>query len=137
MIRTFLRYFLLLLVVLAVVAELAFVFHMNYVCGSDEYLIRYKVDAIARAQKRMFKAHYGTHDIPGYIDEKPYIADFSRPDCCHAERTVVFPGFILWTVTLDGETIGEPKKRHVGAYIKLSNCGMVLDDSYILATPIR
>jgi hypothetical protein len=137
MIRRSLRYILLLLAVLIVGVHLVFAFHMNYVCGPDEHLIRYKVDAIARAQKRMFEAHYGTHDIPGYIDEKPHVADFSQPDCCHVEKSITWNGVILWIVTLDGETIGEPKKRHVGAYITLSNCGRVLDDSYILATPIR
>jgi len=137
MIKTFLRYFLLLLVVLIVGAHLAFTFHMNYVCGPDEHLIRYKVDAIARAQRRMFEAHYIEHRVPGVINEKPYIADFNQPDCCHVEKSITWNGVILWIVTLDGETIGEPTKRHVGAYITLSNCGRVLDTSYISAEPIR
>ncbi len=137
MIRTFLRYFLLLLVVLIVGVYVVSAFHTNYVCGPDHHLIRYKVDAIARAQKRMFEAHYIEHRIAGVINEKPYIADFSRPDCCHAEKTIAWNGIILWVVTLDGETIGEPTKRHVGAYITLSNCGVVLDDSFISAEPIR
>jgi hypothetical protein len=137
MIRTFLRYFLLLLVVLVVGVHLVFAFRLNYVCGPDEHLIRYRVDAIARAEKRMFEAHYLPHDTPGYVDEKPYIADFSQPDCCHVEKTITWNGVILWQVTLDGETIGEPKKRHVSAYIALSNCGSVFDDSYISAEPIR
>jgi hypothetical protein len=50
MMRTFLRYFLLLLVVLIVGVHAVFAFHMNYVCGPDEHLLRYKVDAIARAK---------------------------------------------------------------------------------------
>src|ERR1700750_2853147 len=112
MIRTFLRYFLLLLVVLIVGFHLVFAFRMNYVCGPDEHLIRYKVDAIARAQKRMFKAKYLPHDRPGYIDGKPYIADFSRPNCCDVEKSITWDGVIVWGVALDGETIGEPRKRH-------------------------
>lgn len=137
MIRTLLRYLLLLLAVIIVGVYVVSAFHNNYVCGPDHHLIRYKVDAIARAQKQIFEAKYIEHRMPGFINEKPYVADFSRPNCCHAERTIAWNGNILWVVTLDGETIGEPVKRHVGAYMTLSNCGVVLDDSFISAEPIR
>ena len=52
MIRTFLRYFLALLVVLIVGVYVVSAFHTNYVCGPEHHLIRYKVEAIARAQKQ-------------------------------------------------------------------------------------
>jgi hypothetical protein len=55
-------------------------------------------------------------------------------------RSIVREGndlYAVTVVTLDGETIGEPKKRHVNADMKLSNCGIVFDDSYISAEPIR
>jgi hypothetical protein len=115
-----------------------FAYHMNYVCGPDEHTIRSNADAIEQAQRRMYKAHYGMHGIPGYIDEKPGTADFSRPDCCEVEKTITLNGVIVWEVGLVGETIGEQKKRRVSALIRLSNCGAVFDeDSYIVAEPIN
>lgn len=112
-------------------------YQLNYVCGPDDNIIQSEVDAIKQAQRRIFKAHYGTHDIPGYVDEEPSVANFGRPVCCEVKRTLTRTGVILWEVSLDGETIGEPKKRHVSAVMRLSNCGVVFDDSYMFAKPIR
>lgn len=112
-------------------------YRLNYVCGPGDHIIQSEADAIKLAQSRIFKAHYGSHGIPGYVDEKPYTADFSQPDCCEARRTMTMTGLIQWEVNLDVETIGETKKRHVGVFMTLSNCGVVFDDSYITAEPIR
>jgi hypothetical protein len=112
-------------------------YRLNYVCGPDDHIIQSEADAIKQGQRRIFKAHYGTHDTPGYVDEKPGVADFSQPDCCAVKRTLTMTSVIQWDVSLDGETIGEPKKRHVSALMRLSNCGVVFDDSYIFADPIR
>src|SRR6185437_10668412 len=100
-------------------------YRLNYVCGPGDHIIQSRADAIKLAESRIFKAHYGSHGIPGYVDEKPYTADFSRPNCCKAKRTLTMTGLIQWEVTLDGETIGEPKKRHVGARMSRSNCGVI------------
>lgn len=113
-------------------------YQLNYVCGPSDHIIQSEADAIRLAQSRIYKAHYGSHGISGYVDEPPSVADFSRPDCCEARKTLTMTGLIQWEVNLDGETIGEPKKRHVGARMMLSNCGMVFDgDSYITAEPMK
>ena len=116
----------------------AFALRTNYACGPDEHIIRSNADAIEQAQRRMYKARYGSHGILGYVDEKPGNTDFSQPNCCEVEKTITLNGVIVWEVGLEGETIGEPKKRHVSALIRLSNCGAVFDeDSYIIAEPIN
>ncbi|WJR76456.1 hypothetical protein [Bradyrhizobium sp. NP1] len=132
------RNWFLVLLVLVVGWHVRFAYRTNYVCGPDEHIIQSDADAIKQAQKLMFKAHYASHGISGYIDEKPYIADFSQADCCTVRRVLSANGVIVWKVSLDGETIGEPRPRHVSADILLSNCGAVFDDdSYIVAEPIR
>jgi hypothetical protein len=132
------RNFLLALVVLIFGVVAGFAYRTNCVCGPAEHIIQSDADAIRQAQNRMFRARYGSHGIPGYVDEKPYVGDFSQPNCCEVKKTLTLGGVIVWEVGLEGETIGEAKKRHISALIRLSNCGAVFDeDSYILAEPIR
>lgn len=130
--------FSLLLTVLVVGGYVAFAYRLNNVCGPGDHIIQSDADAIKQAQIRIIQARYGSHGIPGYIDEKPGYADFSQTDCCTATRTRTAFGVIIWKVSLDGETIGEPKKRRVSAWMELSNCGEVFDEgSFITADPIR
>jgi len=114
-----------------------FAYRKNYICGPGEHIIQSDADAIKQAQLRIVRARYDSHGMPGYIDEKPSVADFSSPDCCTVKRTLTWGGVIVWEVLLSGETIGEPKKRHVSAFMSLSNCGAVFDVSSISAEPIR
>ena len=131
--------FSLLLAVLVVGDYASFAYRLNNVCGPGDHIIQSEADAIKQAQMRIIRARYGSHGIPGYVDEKPGYADFSQTDnCCRATRTKTINGVIAWKVVLHGETIGEPKKRYVDADIWLSNCGAVFDeDSFITAEPAR
>jgi hypothetical protein len=130
--------FSLLLAVLIVGICASFAYRLNNVCGPGDHTIQSEADAIKQAQIRIIRARYGSHGIPGYIDEKPGYADFSRTDCCKVTRTRTAIGVIVWEVSLDGETIGEPKTRHVSALMELSNCGAVFDEeSFITAEPAR
>lgn len=127
-----------LLVVLIVGWLGEFTYRKNNICGPGDHIIQSEADAIKQAQIRIIRARYGSHGIPGYIDEKPGFADFSRTDCCSVSRTRTAIGVIIWQVSLHGETIGEPRKREVDAVMRLSNCGAVFDeDSYITADPPR
>ena len=113
-------------------------YRLNNVCSRGDRIIESEADAIKQAQIRIIRARYGSHGIPGYVDEKPGYADFSRVDCCRVRRSRTSIGVILWEVELHGETIGEPKKRYVSADMWLSNCGSVFDeDSSITAEPAR
>jgi hypothetical protein len=132
------RYFFLALVLLIVGWLAEFTYRKNNICGPGDHIIRSDVDAIEVAQIRIFRARYGSHGIPGYIDEKPGSVDFSRTDCCAVTRTRTAIGVIVWEVDLHGETISEPRKRYVSAEMRLSNCGAVFDeDSFITAEPAR
>jgi len=114
-----------------------FAYRMNNVCEPGDHIILSDSDAIKQAQMRLFRARYGSHGRP-YVDEKPGYADFSQANCCEVKKTRTAAGVIVWEVGLEGETIGEPKKRHVSALIRLSNCGVVfVEDSYVFADPIR
>ena len=136
-IRNILSALLVLLVLFAIADTAWFAYRLNNLCGPGDHIVRSETDAIETAKVRIFRAHYGSHGKPGYLDEKPALVDFSHTDnCCSVLRTRNIYGVIVWKVSLDGETIGEPKKRKVGVYIELSNCGAVFDDdSFILATP--
>jgi hypothetical protein len=113
-----------------------FAYRKNYACGPGEQIIQSDADAIKQAQRQFFKARF--HDISGYIDGTPGVADFSQPDCCKVKRALTWTGVIEWEVTLEGETIGEPKKRRVSALTTLSNCGAIFDeDSYVSVYPIK
>jgi len=90
---------------------------MNNVCEPGDHIILSDSDAIKQAQMRLFRARYGSHGRPGYVDEKPGYADFSQANCCEVKKTRTAAGVIVWEVGLEGETIGEPKKRHVSALI--------------------
>jgi hypothetical protein len=117
----------------------SFAYRLNNVCGPGDRVIESESDAIKQAQARTFKAHYITHGIAGYVDEKPALIDFDHTDnCCKATRSRNIYGVIIWKVYLDGETTGEPRNRHVGVNIALSNCGAVFsDDSFVSAEPKR
>ncbi len=114
------------------------VYEANNVCGPDRHIIRSEADAIEAAKNQTFKASYMPHGIPGYEDTKPGILDYSRTDnCCSAKRTREWSGLIVWEVMLEGETY-ESKRRYGGAYMALSNCGVVFQDmSRVLASPKR
>jgi hypothetical protein len=128
--------FSLLLTVLVVGDSVSFAYRLNNICSPGDRIIRSEADAIKQAQIRIIRARYGSHGIPGYVDEKPGYADFSQTDCCTATRTRTAFGVIVWEVSLRGETIGEPKKRYVSAQMSLSNCGTVfVDESFITAEP--
>ena|GEM_PF-2360900 len=130
--------FSLLLTVLIVGICASFAYRLNNVCGPGDRIIESEADAIKQAQIRIIRARYGSHGIPGYVDEKPGYADFSRVDCCRVRRSRTATGVIIWVVELRGETIGEPKKRYVNALMELSNCGAVFgDSSFITAEPTR
>jgi len=131
--------FSLLLTVLIASWLAQFTYRLNNVCGPGNHIIHSDADAIKQAQIRIIRARYGSHGIPGYIDEKPGYADFGQTDnCCKVTRSRTIFGVIVWEVYLDGETIGEPKKRRVSALMRLSNCGEVFDEeSFITADPIR
>jgi len=121
-----------------IVGECAFFsYRLNNVCRPGDHIIQSDADAIKQAQIKIFRAHYGSHGIPGYVDEKPGYADFSRADCCRVRRSRTMMGIIIWNVELRGETVGEPAKRQVSADMWLSNCGSVFDDSSITAEPAR
>ncbi len=127
-----------LLLALVVGCNVQFAYRKNYVCGRGGRIIQSEADAIERAQNQIFRAHYASHGIPGYVDEKPGYADFSRTDCCKVTKSMTAIGVIVWKVELQGETVGEPKKRRVSASMWLSNCGAVFtDDSSIWADPPR
>ncbi len=136
------RNFFLLLVsvlLLLIVGDLvAFAYRKNS-CGPGDHVLLSTDDAIKQAEIRISRARYGSHGVPGYVDEKPDLVDFGQSrDCCGATRSRNIFGVVIWKVYLDGETIGEPKKRHVSAAMNLSNCGAVFDeDSFIWAEPIR
>jgi hypothetical protein len=93
----------------------------------------------SRAQIRIIRARYGSHGIPGYVDEKPGYADFGKTEkCCEAAKSRNIYGVIVWEVSLHGQTIDEPRARNVSAQMSLSNCGAVfIDDSFIEAVPQR
>ena len=133
------RNFFLALVALIFAVYAVFAVRTNYVCGPGDHIILSDADAIKLAQIRMIRAKfYSPPDVPGYADEKPGSADFSQPNCCKVKKTVTLTGVIVWEVDLEGETIGEPKKRRVSALMSLSNCGAVFDeDSYIYTGPTR
>jgi hypothetical protein len=128
-----------MLLVVVIVGDCAsFAYRLNNVCGPGDHIIQSDADAIEAAQIRIFRARYGSHGIPGYVDEKPGYADFSQADCCIVTRTRTATGVIVWEVDLHGETISEPRKRYVSAEMRLSNCGAVFDeDSFITAEPAR
>lgn len=133
-----LRNMFLALLALIVWYQLKFTYRMNNICAPGDHIIQSEADAIKQAQTRLFRARYGSHGIPGYIDAIPGSVDYSRTDCCGVSRTRTATGIIIWQVSLHGETIGEPKKREVDAVMWLTNCGAVFeDDSYILAEPPR
>jgi hypothetical protein len=127
------------LLALLIVGDLtAFAYRLNNVCGPGDHVIQSADDAVKLAQNRIFQARYGSHGIPGYVDEKPGYADFGQADCCTARRTRTATGVIVWVVELRGETLGEQKKRYVNALMELSNCGAVFgDSSFITAEPTR
>jgi hypothetical protein len=133
------RNFFLALAALIVGFVANFTYRLNNVCEQGDHIIQSEDDAIKQAQMRIGKARfYYPHERPGYIDTKPHVADFSRSriDCCSAVKTRSILGVIIWKVNLSGgETIGEPKKREVGARMELSNCGLVSTDSYVWADP--
>jgi hypothetical protein len=117
----------------------SFAYRLNNVCGPGDRIIKSEADAIKQAKARTFEAHYITHGIAGYVDEKPAVIDFDHTDnCCKVTRSRNIYGVIIWKVDLDGETIGEPRNRLVGVNMSLSNCGAVFsDDSFISAEPKR
>ena len=114
-----------------------FAYRLNNVCGPGDHIIQSDADAIETAKGRVLQARYGSHGIPGYVDEKPGFVDFSQTEnCCTVTRTRTAIGVIVWEVGLEGETTGEPKNRHVSAFVPLSNCGVVFrDESRIFAGP--
>jgi hypothetical protein len=127
-----------LLALSAVGYAVRFAYRLNNACGPGDHIIRSEADAIKQAQIRISRARYGSHGKPGYLDEKPDLVDFDHTDnCCVATKTRNIYGVIIWEVSLDGETIGEPKKRQVGALMRLSNCGVAFHDSFIFAGPPR
>jgi hypothetical protein len=129
----------LLLTVLIIGDFASFAYRLNSVCRPGYRIIHSEADAVQRAQVQIFRARYGSHGIPGYVDEKPGSTDFGRiDDCCRVARTRTMGGVIVWKVWLHGETTGEPRKRRVSAEMWLSNCGVVFDeDSTITAEPAR
>lgn len=130
--------FSLLLAVLIIGDYASFAYRLNNICHPGDHIIQSDADAIKQAQVRINQARYGSHGIPGYVDEKPGYADFSQADCCQVRRSRTIFGVIIWEVELDGRTIGEPKPRYVSALMRLSNCGAVFDeDSFITAEPTR
>ncbi len=130
------KYLFLALALLIVGWLIEFAHRLNNVCGPGDHIIQSEADAIEVAKARYWKARYGSHGIPGYIDEKPGSVDFGRTDCCSVTRNRTINGVIVWKVSLEGETLGEPKKRYVSAFVPLSNCGVVFrDESSIWAEP--
>jgi len=115
------------------------VLQKNSFCKADEQLIGNETDAINLAQRRISKARYLSSDLATAPDDKPYVVNFGPADgCCQAIRTRSWWGVIVWEVSLSGETVGEVRRRHVNATIRLSNCGVVFDEeSFISAEPIR
>ena len=115
-----------------------FVHRTNYTCAAGDRIIQSETEAIKQAQIRIIGARYGSHGIPGYVDDKPGYADFSQMNCCTAARTRTIFGVIVWEVTLRGETLDEPRKRYINAQMALSNCGTVFaGESFIEAVPGR
>src|SRR4051812_1747193 len=93
----------------------AFTYRKNS-CGPGDHVIQSEADAIKQAKIRISMARYGSHGVPGYLDEKPDLVDFEKStDCCKATRGRNIFGVVVWDVFLKGETIGEPRKRYVGA----------------------
>ncbi len=130
------RYFFLVLAILIVGWIGEFVYRTNNSCGPGEHIIQSDVDAVETAKRQTFKARYGSHGIPGYIDEMPGSVEYDQAGCCTVRRSRTIIGVIIWEVSLRGETTGEPKKRYVDALMELSNCGAVFDEvSYIIAEP--
>jgi hypothetical protein len=127
----------LLLVGLVVAADGLFAYQLNNVCSPGDHVIQSEGEAIKQAQIRIIRARYGSHGVPGYIDEKPGYADFGKTEnCCEAAKSRNIYGVIVWEVFLHGQTIDEPKVRNVSAQMSLSNCGAVfIDDSFIEAVP--
>jgi hypothetical protein len=126
------------LLVVVIVGDCAsFAYRLNNVCGPGDHIIQSDADAIKQAQIRIIQARYGSHGVPGYVDEKPGYADFDQANCCEVTRYRTAIGIIVWEVGLEGKTIGEPKSRHVSALMRLSSCGAVFEDSYIFAEPRR
>jgi hypothetical protein len=129
-----------MLLVAVIVSDCAsFAYRLNNVCGPGYHIIQSEADAIEVAKSRYWQANYGSHGIPGYVDEKPGSVDFGKTDnCCTVTRSRTAIGVIVWEVGLEGDTIGEPKTRHVSAFVPLSNCGVVFrDESRIFAEPKR
>jgi hypothetical protein len=88
-------FFLLLGVGLVVGDCASFAYRLNNVCGPGDRLIRSEADAIKQAKARTFVAHYGSHGIPGYVDEKPAAIDFDHTDnCCEAARSRTILGIV-------------------------------------------
>jgi len=135
------RNFLLFLVGLPILLLGGYVVEFAYrknSCAPGEHVLLSEDEAIKQAKNRISRARYGSHGVPGYVDEKPHAVDFDQTlNCCKAIRTRNIFGVIIWDVYMDGETIGEPKKRKVGVDMRLSNCGAVFHDSFITADPIR
>ena len=128
-----------LLLLLFLVDVVAFAYRINS-CAPGDHVLQSEADAIKQAKIRISRARYGSHGVPGYVDEKPYFVDFDKSgDCCSAKRSRTIFGVVGWEVLLlHGETIGEAKKRDVGVQMSLSNCGAVFEDnSFITADPIR
>src|SRR6266516_3222779 len=63
-----------------------FTYRLNNVCDPGDHIIQSDADAIKQAQIRIIRARYGSHGIPGYTDEKPGYADFSRANSCSVTR---------------------------------------------------
>jgi hypothetical protein len=131
--------FSLLLVGLVVAADGLFAYQVNNVCSPGDHVIQSEGEAVKQAQIRIIWARYGSHGIPGYVDEKPGYADFGKTEnCCEAAKSRNIYGVIVWEVSLHGQTIDEPRTRNVSAQMSLSNCGAVfIDDSFIEAVPQR
>src|SRR5437870_4465232 len=78
-----------------------FAYRTNNLCGPDDRIIRSEADAIEKAKSRIFKARYGSHGKPGYVDEKPGSVDFGHGnDCCNVIRWRNIYGVIVWQVSL-------------------------------------
>jgi len=125
-------------VLLFLAYAVAFAYRTNS-CAPGDHVLLSEADAIKQAKIRISRARYGSHGVPGYVDDKPYFVDFDKSgDCCSAKRSRNIFGVVVWEVLLHGETIGEAKKRDVGVQMSLSKCGAVfVDDSFITADPIR
>jgi hypothetical protein len=109
-----------------------FSYERNYMCAAGSHIILSDADAIEQAQKQFNGAHIV------HKDGDFGVADFNRANCCEVERTRTGTGVIIWKVGIEGETIGEPKKRHVSAHVELTNCGeLFVDGSYVIFDPVE